>query len=330
MKERGLFIAMCVLTFIVFIVSLAVGKASIPFSEILHPTHEMTHNLIYNFRLPKSLTAVLIGIALPISGFLLQELFKNPLADPSVLGVTSLSGLGVAVVIFLFSLLGLDHWFHNSWLIILAAFSGAVLALLLIGSFAYRVRSSASLIILGFMLSGLASALIGVMQYFAPSEKIKSYLIWGFGSISGLSWEQLGIFFCCVVVGGVISLFSLKGITALLLGERYAMSLGVNLKNQRYLILGVTALLTASATAFAGPIAFIGLAIPHICRSLLKTGDMWKLYRWIVVSGVFTMLFFSIVVEIFPFGTLPINIITSLFGAPVVMSILLSNQQQIR
>ena len=131
---------MCVLTFIVFIVSLAVGKASIPFSEILHPTHEMTHNLIYNFRLPKSLTAVLIGIALPISGFLLQELFKNPLADPSVLGVTSLSGLGVAVVIFLFSLLGLDHWFHNSWLIILAAFSGAVLALLLIGSFAYRVR----------------------------------------------------------------------------------------------------------------------------------------------------------------------------------------------
>lgn len=330
MKEKGLFLTMCLLTLLVFAVSLTVGKVSIPFSELVHPTNELTYNLVYNFRLPKSLTAVLIGLSLPVAGFLLQELFKNPLADPSVLGVTSLSGLGVAVVIFLFSVLGLEHWFNNSWLIISAAFAGALVALLLIGSFAYRVRSTASLIILGFMLSGLASALIGVMQYFAPSEKIKSYLIWGFGSIAGLSWEQLAVFFCCVVVGIIISLFTLKGITALLLGEKYAQSLGINLKKQRYLILGVTALLTASATAFAGPIAFIGLAIPHLCRSVLKTGNMAMLYRWILITGIFTMLFFSIIVEIFPFGTLPINIITSLFGAPVVISILLSNQQQIR
>lgn len=334
MKEKPLFYILIILTVFLFIGSLSVGKVAISFSEIYHVfsgnSDEMLHNLVMNFRLPKSLTALLVGLSLPVSGFLMQELFKNPLAEPSVLGISSMASLGVAIVIFLFSIIGLEEYLNNPWLIILASFFGSVLALILIVTLSFRIKSSASLVIIGFMIAGLAAAFIGIMQYFAPSEKIKSYLVWGFGSLSGLSWEQVGVFTLFVFSGIALSLFSLKGITALLLGEKYAQSLGVNIKKLRLIILISTALLTASATAFAGPISFIGLAIPHICRTLLKTGDMKTLYRWVVVTGVFFMLFFSILTEVFPFGTLPINIITALFGAPIVISILLNNKNEVR
>lgn len=334
MKEKPLFFAFLFFTLILFIASLSVGKVSISFNEIYHvffgTSDEMINNLVLNFRLPKSITALLVGISLPISGFLMQELFKNPLADPSVLGITSMASLGVGVVIFLFSIIGLDQYLNNPWITIIASFLGAITALLIVIVFSFRVKSAASLVILGFMISGLSGALIGMMQYFAPSDKIKAFLIWGFGSLSGLSWQQISIFALFVLSGIIVSLFSLRGITALLLGERYAQSLGINIKKLRFIILIATALLTASATAFAGPIGFIGLAIPHICRTLLKTGDMRILYRWIFVSGIFFMLLFSILTEIFPFGTLPINIITALFGAPIVISILLNNKNEVR
>ena len=334
MKEKPLFFALIILTFLLFILSLSVGKVSISFTEIVHVflgnSDEMTNNLVLNFRLPKSITALLVGISLPVSGFLMQELFKNPLADPSVLGITSMASLGVGIVIFLFSIIGLDQYLNNPWITIIASFIGAVVALLIVVAFSFRVKSASSLVILGFMLAGLSGALIGMMQYFAPSDKIKSFLIWGFGSLSGLSWEQIGVFTLFVSGGIIVSLFSLRGITALLLGEKYAQSLGINIKKLRFVILISTALLTASATAFAGPIGFIGLAIPHICRTLLKTGNMRVLYRWIFVSGIFFMLLFSILTEVFPFGTLPINIITALFGAPIVISILLNNKNEAR
>ena len=334
MKEKPLFFAFLFFTLILFIASLSVGKVSISFNEIYHvffgTSDEMINNLVLNFRLPKSITALLVGISLPISGFLMQELFKNPLADPSVLGITSMASLGVGVVIFLFSIIGLDQYLNNPWITIIASFLGAITALLIVIVFSFRVKSAASLVILGFMISGLSGALIGMMQYFAPSDKIKAFLIWGFGSLSGLSWQQISIFALFVLSGIIVSLFSLRGITALLLGERYAQSLGINIKKLRFIILIATALLTASATAFAGPIGFIGLAIPHNCRTLLKTGDMRVLYRWIFVSGIFFMLLFSILTEIFPFGTLPINIITALFGSPIVISILLNNKNEVR
>jgi iron complex transport system permease protein len=334
MKEKPLFFVLIALTILLFLLSLSVGKVAISFSEIYQVfcgnADEMLHNLVFNFRLPKSLTALLVGISLPISGFLMQELFKNPLAEPSVLGITSMASLGVAIVIFMFSIVGLEEYLNNPWMIIFASFFGSIVALVLIISLSFRIKSSASLVIIGFMIAGLAAAFIGIMQYFAPSEKIKSYLVWGFGSLSGLSWEQVGIFTLFVFSGIILSLFTLKGITALLLGEKYAQSLGINIKKMRLVILISTALLTASATAFAGPISFVGLAIPHICRTLLKTGNMKMLYRWVFVTGIFFMLLFSILTEIFPFGTLPINIITALFGAPIVISILLNNKNEVR
>ena len=330
MKEKSLFAITCCLTILFFIVSIMVGKVSISFQEMMFSDDEVISNLIYNYRIPKSITAILVGIALPVAGFLMQELFKNPLAEPAVLGVTSMASLGVGIVIFIFSLVGLDLYFNNPWILIIASFLGSLFALVLILSFANKVKSSSSLIIVGFMFSGLAAALLGLMQYFSASEKIKSFMMWGFGSISGLSWNQIGVFALAVFVGLLATSFALKGITGLLLGEKYAQSLGINIKKIRLIILIASALLTASATAFTGPIAFIGLAIPHICRSVLKTGNMKLLLKWIVISGILTMLIFSILIDIFPFGSLPINIITSLVGAPIVISILLNNRFEIK
>ncbi|QTV04816.1 iron ABC transporter permease [Faecalibacter bovis] len=330
MKEKRLFYLIFCLTIFLFFFSLTIGKVAIPFADIFDSTDEVTRNLVLNYRLPKSITTVLVGLSLPVAGFLLQELFKNPLAEPSVLGITSMSSLGVAIVVFLFALIGLDVWLNNPWILIFASFIGSLFALFLILLLANKVTSSASLVILGFMLSGITVAIIGLLQYFSTSEKIKTFLMWGFGSLSGLSWDQILVFALFVGIGLILSLFTLRGISALLLGEKYAQSVGINIKKIRLLILFSSAILTASATAFTGPIAFIGLAVPHICRSILKTGDMRMLFRWIVLSGVFVMLLFSIITDMFPFGTLPINIITSLFGAPIVISILLNHKYEVR
>lgn len=333
-REKILFFLTILFTFFIFMISLSVGKVYISFEEIfnvfINSPDEVFQNLILNFRLPKAITSVLVGIALPVAGFLMQELFKNPLAEPSVLGVTSMSSLGVGVVIFLFSILGLDQFLNNPWLLILASLIGSIISLLLIIGVSFRIKSSASLIILGFMLTGISGALIGMMQYFAPSDQIKTFLMWGYGSLTGLSWEKVAVFGSSVLVGLGLAFSTLRGITGLLLGERYAMSLGINIKQLKIIILLATAILTASATAFTGPIGFIGLAIPHICRSILKTGDMKLLIRWIILIGILLTLIFSILTEIFPFGTLPINIITALFGSPIVISILLNNKYEIR
>lgn len=283
--------------------------------------------LIVDFRLPKTLAAILAGISLPVSGLLLQELFRNPLADPSVLGITSASGLGVALVIFLSSILGFSEWVNNSWLICIASFLGAMLALTVIMFFSARMNSTTALIIIGIMIAGFTAAIIGILQFFAPSEKIKTYLMWTFGSISGLSWSQILVFTISSFSGLIISFFTLKGISGMRLGENYAHSMGIDVKKTRWLILISSAILTASATAFVGPIAFIGLAVPHICRIAFRQTAVPKLFVLVILLGVFMMLFFAWLSQIFPKGSLPINILTSLIGAPIVMSILLNRSQ---
>lgn len=300
--------------------NLNVGNTDISLWDI--SSNEVAKNLILNYRFPKAVASILVGISLPLSGLLLQELFRNPLADPSVLGISSASGLGVAIVIFLSAVLGFSNYLNNPWLLCLAALAGAGLALLMIIYFSSKINSTTALIVIGFMIAGFSSALIGVMQFFAPSEKIKSYLMWSFGSISGLSWSQLGVFFFFVIVGILISIFTFKGISGLRLGENYAHTMGINVKRTRWVILFSTSTLTASATAFVGPIAFIGLAVPHICRMVFKEMNVVKLYTYVLLLGVLLMLIFSWIAQIFPTGSLPINIITSLIGAPIVISII--------
>lgn len=308
-----------------FLLNLSVGNANVSVFDVLGS--EVAQKLILDFRLPKTIAALLAGIALPVSGLLLQELFRNPLADPSVLGITSASGLGVGVIIFLSATLGLNSMLNNPWLLCMASFCGAMLGLLVIVFFSSRLNSTSGLIIIGMMVAGLASAIIGILQFFAPSEKIKAFLIWTFGSMSGLSWTQVGVLMFMVLVGILVSVFTLKGISGLRLGEEYAHSMGINVKKNRWLILISSAILTASATAFVGPVAFIGLAIPHICRILFKRTKITQLYTLVIFSGIFSMLLFSWIAQVFPNGSLPINIITSLIGAPIVMSIILNRNQ---
>lgn len=305
--------------------NLNIGNADVSFLDISNS--EIAYNLIINYRLPKTIAAILAGIALPVSGLLLQELFRNPLADPSVLGITSASGLGVATVIFILSVFGFDSWINNSWFICLASFVGAMLALVVIVFFSLRLRSTVALIIIGMMLAGFSAALIGVMQFFAPSDKIKSYIMWTFGSMSGLSWSQISVFGASVVTGIVISIFTLRGISGLRLGENYAHTMGINIRKTRWLILIASAILTASTTAFVGPVAFIGLAVPHICRILFKRTQVLQLYVLVILLGILMMLLFSWIAQLFPSGSLPINIITSLVGAPIVMSIVLNKSK---
>lgn len=314
-----------ILIFTAFVLNLQIGTASISIFEV--NDSEVAHNLILNYRLPKTIAALLAGIALPISGLLLQELFRNPLADPSVLGITSASGLGVAMVIFLASVLGFGSWMNNSWIICLASFCGALLALLIIVFFSSKLNSTTSLIIIGIMLAGFSAALIGIMQFFAPSEKIKSYIMWTFGSMSGLSWSQISVFALSVLAGISISVFTFKGISGMRLGENYAHTMGISIRKTRWLILISSAILTASATAFVGPVAFIGLAVPHICRMFFKRTQIVELYLLVILLGVFLMLLFSWIAQLFPSGSLPINIITSLIGAPIVMSIVLNRNK---
>lgn len=308
------------LIFLALMLNLNVGNTDISLWDI--SSNEVAKNLILNYRFPKAVASILVGISLPLSGLLLQELFRNPLADPSILGISSASGLGVAIVIFLSAVLGFSNYLNNPWLLCLAALAGAGLALLMIIYFSSKINSTTALIVIGFMIAGFSSALIGVMQFFAPSEKIKSYLMWSFGSISGLSWSQLGVFFFFVIVGILISIFTFKGISGLRLGENYAHTMGINVKKTRWVILFSTSTLTASATAFVGPIAFIGLAVPHICRMVFKEMNVVKLYTYVLLLGVLLMLIFSWIAQIFPTGSLPINIITSLIGAPIVISII--------
>ncbi|WP_246361539.1 FecCD family ABC transporter permease [Moheibacter lacus] len=327
MKHTTVIILLLMLILGMFFLNLNIGNADVSLFSM--GNDEIARKLIFDFRLPKTIAAILAGIALPVSGLLLQELFRNPLADPSVLGITSASGLGVAIVIFLSAILGLNSLLNNPWLLCLASFIGAMLGLIIIVFFSSRINSTAGLIIIGMMIAGLASAIIGVLQFFAPSEKIKSFLIWTFGSMSGLSWSQIGVFSFMVLMGILISILTLKGISGLRLGENYAHTMGVNIRKIRWLILIASAILTASATAFVGPVAFIGLAIPHICRILFKQTDVSKLYVLVVLLGVFSMLLFLWISQIFPNGNLPINIITSLIGAPIVMSIILNRKNLI-
>lgn len=307
-----------------FFLNLNHGNADASLMDWSH--NEVARKLIIDFRLPKTLAAVLAGISLPISGFLLQELFRNPLADPSVLGITSASGLGVAMVIFLSTILGLSAWANNSWLIAIASFIGSFLALLLIVFFSKRLNSTSALIIIGMMIAGFTAAIIGILQFFAPSEKIKTFLVWSFGSISGLSWSQILVFSLMCLVGLVLALFTLKGISGMRLGENYAHTMGIDIQKTRWLILIASAILTASTTAFVGPIAFIGLAIPHICRMAFKQTAVPKLFSLVILTGVAAMLFFAFVSQLFPQGNLPINILTSIVGAPIVMSIILNRK----
>ena len=330
-----LFIIFTLLLVCFFVMDLISGQVSIPLKEILkiltgqEASKSTWEYIILNFRLPKAITAILVGMGLSISGLLMQTLFRNPLAGPYVLGLSSGSSLGVAFVIlgagFLPSFL--NSAVLSSYGIVLASCLGSFLVVLAILIVAQRLRNTMSILIVGLMFGSFAGAIVNVLSYFSTAEQLQKFTFWSMGNLGNLSWNSIGILGTVVGIGLLLSLFSIKSLDALLLGENYAKSVGLNFKKARFIIIVATSILAGSITAFAGPIAFIGLAVPHIAKLLFQTSNHKILFFSTLLIGGILMLICDIISQM-PYlsMTLPINAITSIMGAPIVIWLLIGKK----
>lgn len=329
------FLILTVILLFCFVLNISLGSVSIPFSEVLGSLFGSVDNetwqvIITKVRLPKAITAIMVGSGLGISGLLMQTLFRNPLAGPFVLGISSGASLGVAIVILGSGLFGglFATVLISKWSIVIAASLGSFLVLLAVLAVSSRVRDTMAILIIGLMFGSITAAIVSVLSYFSSAEQLQQYIFWGFGSLSNLSWEELLIFFCIYSVGIVLSIFSVKGLNALLLGDNYAKSLGLSLKSSRFIIIFATSLIAGTITAFAGPIAFIGLAIPHLTRQIFKTTNHKILLPAVFLFGAIVMLICDSIAQV-PTSDymLPINAITALVGAPVVIWLLVRQRK---
>ncbi len=314
------------------------GSISIPFKTIVSSFFTDTELLsskeyiIQNYRLPKAITAILVGSGLGISGLLMQTLFRNPLAGPFVLGITSGASLGVALVILGSSIFGgfLATFLLTKWSLVIAASLGSFLVLLLVLIVSSKVRDTMAILIIGLMFGSITAAIVSVLSYFSSAEQLQQYIFWGFGSLGDLDWSEVQVFTVIYTIGIVFSVLSIKGLNTLLLGENYAKSLGLNIKQSRLLIIIATSLLAGTITAFAGPIAFIGLAIPHVTRQVFNTSNHKTLLPAVFLFGAIIMLICDSIAQLPNTDyLLPINAITSLIGAPVVVWLLVRQRKMV-
>ena len=330
------FILLSVLLILLFVLNISLGSVAIPFEDILNTligntsAKESWQTIVLNFRLPKAITAILVGSGLSVAGLLMQTLFRNPLAGPFVLGISSGASLGVALLILGSSLFG-SFFLANSissWSLPIASSFGAFLVLSAVIIAANKVRNTMSILIIGLMFGSFTSAIISILAYFSEAQEIQLFLFWSFGSLGNLSWNELLVFIIIYSIGMLATLAIIKPLNSLLLGENYAKSLGVNVKKNRNIILIITCLLTGVITAFAGPIAFIGLAVPHVGRMIFTTSNHKVLIPAVLLLGSIIMLICDAIAQL-PTSefTLPINAITSLFGAPIVIWLLIRKKK---
>ena len=330
-RNTYLFALLSLLLLLALFLNISLGQVAIPIKEVIKSlfgstaSKETWEYIIVNFRLPKAITAILVGIGLSISGLLMQTLFRNPLAGPYVLGLSSGSSLGVAFVILGAGALPsvISTFLLSSYGIILASCLGSFSVLLLVLLISKYLRDTMTILIAGLMFSSFAGAIVSVLTFFSSAEKLQKFTFWSMGSIGNLSWQNIFILFLAVILGLLLSLFSLKALDALLLGENYAKSLGLNLNKSRRMIIFATSILAGSITAFAGPIAFVGLAVPHLAKLLFQTSNHRVLFWSTIQIGAIIMLFCDMISQMPGLDfTLPINAITSIIGAPVVIWLL--------
>ena len=335
-KNTLLFSILIIGVVFLFLLNISLGSINIPikdvYTSLLHGScsKESWNYIILNYRLPKAIVAILIGIGLSVSGLLMQTLFRNPLAGPYVLGLSSGASLGVAIVILGASLLpiSLSEFFLSSFGIIIASSLGSFIVLVSVLVIAKRLRDTMAILIVGLMFGSLTSAIVGCLTYFSSAEQLQKFTFWSLGNLGNLTWNSIAILCFCVVLGLVLSVFSIKPLNALLLGENYARSLGINYKKTKYIILFATSILAGSITAFVGPIAFIGLAVPHIAKLVFQTSNHKILFWSTLLFGAIIMLICDIISQV-P-GTeiiLPINAVTSIFGAPIVIWLLVRKRK---
>lgn len=316
------------LTGILFLFNLLVGSVSIPFLDVLQILSgkegykESWQFIIWQTRLPQALAALFCGAALAVSGLMLQTAFRNPLAGPSIFGISSGAALGVAVVILLFGgSMSIESFSFTGFVAILfSAFIGAMAVTFIIFLFSQWVRNSVMLLIIGMMIGYLSSSAISLLNFFAVDEGVKSYLVWGMGSFGGVSMSNMPFFIGSIMVGLLGALLLMKPLNILLLGEEYAESLGVNTNRVRNRLLLITGLLTAITTAFCGPIAFIGLAVPHIARMITRTDNLRLLMPITLLAGSVVALLCHLLCYLpGENGILPLNVVTPLIGAPIII-----------
>ena len=334
MKTGRLALLLILGIFVLTALNLSLGSVSIPMKWVFAALtgHEDTPvvyaNILMKSRLPQTITAAMAGAALSIAGLLMQTLFRNPLAGPSVLGISSGASLGVAAVVLLAGaggLMGMSIYYAS----ILAAFVGAFVVLLLISYFSARLHDNAMLLIIGLMLGYITSSLVGVLNFYATSENVHSYTLWGLGSFSGVGWSQMPLFSGLIVIGLLVSLGMPKWLNMLLLGDRYASNLGLRVPRARLAVIIVAGVLTAAVTAFCGPIAFLGIAVPQVSRFLVGRNEHTVLLPITLLTGMFIALLCNLIARLPGLeGALPINAVTSFMGAPIVIWVILDKRRQ--
>jgi len=330
MKGRNtlLFSILFVLCILLFLADLAWGSINIPFREIMDVLtgkgESINAEILLNFRLPKALTAILTGAALSVAGLMMQTLFRNPLAEPYILGVSSGASLGVALVTMASGFLPLVLM-NSGWAMILAAVIGGALVLFMVLGVSFRIHNAVSLLIVGIMFGTIAGSIVSVMQNFSNPDAIKLFIMWTFGSLSAVTWTYMQVLLPVILLGLLMAVFLHKRLDVLLLGDNYARGLGVSVIQTRFLIILSTGLLAGGITAFTGPIAFIGVAIPHIARGIFKTSTHKILIPATILCGASLLLICDILSQL-PTYTLPINTISSLFGAPIILWIILKKK----
>lgn len=305
------------------LINLNIGFLDLKFNDFF--CSESENSQIAQLRLNRVLVMLLAGISIPTSGFLLQEYFQNPLAGPSVLGITSVASLSVAFYIFFSKDFILPEFLQNSFLSF-SAIAGSLILMLILLAFSGRFQDKSFLIIFGFLISALAGAVVSILQFYAENQSLKNYILWSFGANNQVSSNQIMVLSLIVITGLILSFKTIKPLIGNSLGTSYAQSLGVNLNHLKYLVIISSSLLSASVTGFLGPILFIGIVVPHFCRMLFNPAKLWQQWILNMLLGIFIMEFFSIISESTQF---PLNVITSLFGIPVILTMMLRKNRAI-
>lgn len=339
MKKSIIILGIITLSILLFFfLNLVLGTVSIPFKSIwnilfnLKPETREWTNIIWKSRFPQTITALVAGAGLSISGLQMQTVFRNPLAGPSELGISSGASLGVAFIVLLsgnlagtaLSSLG----FFGEVAVSVAAIIGSMAVMLIIIAISQRVRGNVILLIIGVMIGYIATAIIGVLKFFSNDEDVRAYVIWGLGSFSKVSGNQVYTFFYIMIILIPLSFLLIKTLNLMLLGDGYARNLGLNIKKARLTIIACSCIITAIVTAYCGPIVFLGLAVPHLCRTLFSTSDHRILMPAVTLTGASLALLCNLIARMPGFeGALPINSVTALIGAPIVISVLFGKRK---
>jgi iron complex transport system permease protein len=336
-KNRTLiiFLILAFILTIFIVIDLIVGTVHIPFSEIIalmsgQTGDPVSSTILFEFRIPKTIAALLAGSALSVSGLQMQTIFRNPLAGPDVLGVSSGASLGVALVVMGFGdfFISGNFGYMGNWIQIIAAWAGAGIVLFLIMIVSLRVRDIMTILILGILFGSAIGALVSILQYFSPQSMLKAFVVWSMGNLGSLTGIQLKVLSISLLAGFMINMLALKPLNVMMLGETYSKSMGVPIRRTRILVFLSTSLLSGSITAFCGPVAFVGIAVPHLARYIFNTANHYILIPATIILGSVLMLAADIISQLPGSGMiLPINSVTAILGIPVVIWVIISNKR---